>query len=185
MSDTTSTFDRALRQVLQTEGGFTNDPLDSGGATNYGITEETARAAGYIGPMQRMSLDLAKQIYRSQYWNAMQLDAIVRAGCPDLAVELFCSGVNVGTRPAGRWLQRSLNVLNDRERHYKDLVEDGAIGMRTLTALNSLIKLRGHDAQTVLIRAVDGLQTAFYISLAERRQKDERFVFGWLKHRTH
>ena len=180
-----STFDLALRKVLNAEGGYTNDPLDSGGATNYGITEAVARASGYTGPMNRISLDLAKQIYRSQYWNAMQLDAIARAGCPDLAIELFCSGVNVGIGRAGSWLQRSLNVLNDQQRHYSDLIEDGAVGMRTLAALRSLVTLRGPDAQTVLVRACDGLQTEFYISLAERRQKDERFVFGWLKHRTH
>ncbi len=184
MNLATETFDKALQQVLKVEGGYSNDRLDSGGATNYGITEAVARASGYTGPMNRISLDLAKQIYRAGYWNTMQLDAIVRAGCPDLAVELFCSGVNVGTGRAGRWLQRSLNVLNDRERHYRDLIEDGAIGIRTLRAQQphqAQRPRRPNRPRPRRRRPPDRL-----LHLPRRTPpKDERFVFGWLNHRTH
>lgn len=183
MSNTSSTFDRALGHVLGIEGGFVDDPADSGGATNYGITVAVARRHGYTGPMNRLPLATAKAIYRDSYWHPLQLNAVVRLGCPDLALELFDSGVNVGTGRAARWLQRSLNVLNDRERHYADIAEDGAVGPATLHALSSFIRLRA-DGEVILIRAVDGLQTAFYISLAERRQKDERFLYGWLRTRT-
>jgi lysozyme family protein len=34
-------FDNALRIVLQLEGGYSNDPFDRGGATNYGIVQAT------------------------------------------------------------------------------------------------------------------------------------------------
>jgi len=36
----------------------------------------------------------------------------------------------------------------------------------------------------VLCRALNCLQGAYYIELAERREKDERFVYGWLKNRV-
>ena len=30
-------------QIINLEGGFVNDPLDSGGATKFGVTLETAK----------------------------------------------------------------------------------------------------------------------------------------------
>lgn len=36
-----STFQFALKIVLEFEGGFSEDPQDKGGATNYGITQST------------------------------------------------------------------------------------------------------------------------------------------------
>lgn len=35
--------------ILSLEGGYVNNPADRGGATNWGITEATARAFGYKG----------------------------------------------------------------------------------------------------------------------------------------
>ena len=51
-----ATFPRALAAVLQHEGGYVDDPLDPGGATNQGITLTTFRS--YYGA-DRMRRDLA------------------------------------------------------------------------------------------------------------------------------
>ena len=37
---------------------------------------------------------------------------------------------------------------------------------------------------TVMLRMLDAQQGAFYMDLAERRPKDERFVYGWFLHRV-
>ena len=37
-----STFDNAFVHVIGVEGGYVNDPRDTGGETNYGITKNTA-----------------------------------------------------------------------------------------------------------------------------------------------
>ena len=34
-----SRFEECLKRILKHEGGFVNDPLDSGGMTNLGVTK--------------------------------------------------------------------------------------------------------------------------------------------------
>ena len=41
--------------LIQREGGYTNNPNDKGGETNFGITVAVARAFGYTGPMTSMT----------------------------------------------------------------------------------------------------------------------------------
>ena len=57
----------------------------------------------------------------------------------------------------------------------------GGSGTVTLRAFGGYLGTRDDDA---LVRALNCLQGAFYVELAERREKDERFVYGWLKHRV-
>ena len=47
-----NTFDKAWEETGRAEGGFVDDPDDSGGATNWGITEKVARKQGYTGHMR-------------------------------------------------------------------------------------------------------------------------------------
>lgn len=178
-----SDFNTILNSVLGIEGGYVNDVRDSGGATRYGITEGVARSFGYTGSMRTLPLDTARDIYRLRYWRPIQGDALLKVS-PALAHEVFDSAVNCGVSAAGKWLQRALNVLNNGGAHWPDLVEDGAIGRATLAALDALVKRRGAAGVTVLVRILNALQGQFYVSLAERRQKDEAFVFGWFTHRV-
>lgn len=176
-------FEDAIAKLSQIEGGYTNDPADSGGPTNFGITEATARAFGYEGDMQSMPRDVATWIYRKRYWDALSLDPISLLA-PDVAAELFDSAVNCGPDVAGKWLQRSLNVLNQGGTAYPDMAVDGRIGPMTVAAFRAFYMARDGDGIKVLLRALNALQGAFYIGLAESRPKDERFVFGWFLQRV-
>lgn len=176
-------FNVAYEAVLGKEAGFSDDPRDSGGQTNYGITEAVARAFGYTGPMHLLGLDRAKSIYRSRYWDALQLDQVASAA-PVIAGELFDTAVNQGTDQAATFLQRALNVLNKEGSWYPDVKADGRIGPMTLASLREYTRRRGAEGQVVLLRALNALQGVFYIELAERRSKDEAFVYGWLLNRV-
>lgn len=176
-------FRAAFDRLLQIEGGFSDDPLDSGGATRWGITQFVARRHGYTGPMETLPRRVAEQIYYVSYWQPLGLDEMHEEH-PEVAYELFDSGVNVGVGLAARWLQRALNVLNRQARDYADLVEDGRIGPATRGALDAFVARRGRTGTVVLLRALNCLQGAFYIGLTERRQKDERFLYGWLLQRV-
>ena len=167
---------------LGVEGDFSNDPADSGGATRWGITEAVARRWGYTGPMAELPATLAQSIAKREYWDRLRLGDIY-ALSPRLARELFDIGFNMGQSRAGEFLQRALNALNRQAKDYPDVKADGDIGAATLGALTAFLRLRGKDGETVLLRALNCLQGAFYITLAEARQKDERFVFGWLMQR--
>ena len=116
-------FDTAIKHVLQVEGDFSDHPADPGGATRSGITEAVARRAGYRGDMRELPLDLAKRIYREEYWNAVRADELP-AG---IRLVMFDAAVNSGTGQAIRWLQRAVGVA-----------DDGVLGPRTLAAVGAL-----------------------------------------------
>lgn len=125
----------------------------------------------------------ANRVYKLQYWDTLRLDE-VDAISEDIAQELFDTGVNMGIGRAGTFLQRALNVLNRGQADYPDLTVDGVVGPATIHSLRSYVARRGAQGELVLMRALDGLQRAAYIEIAERDQRQESFVFGWLLSRV-
>lgn len=170
-----------IDQVIAREGGYVNSPDDSGGKTRYGITERAARAWGYDGPVHDLPRDIAVRIYEDAYWPPALDDLLALS--PRLAAEMFDTGVNMGPRRAVRFLQRALNVLNRQERDFGDIAVDGILGPVTVDAVTAFLRLRRGRGETALLTAVNCLQGASYIQLAERRKKDEAHLFGWLAHR--
>ena len=176
-------FETAFDELILVEGGYGDDPADSGGRTMYGITEAVAREAGYIGPMPDLSLETAKQIYRKNYWDSLRLDEVA-ALSESIAKELFDTGVNCGIATAASFLQRALNVFNNLQAHYLDVEATSTVGPKTIAALTSFLNRRAPDGERVLLRALNSLQGAKYIKLAEIREKDEKFAFGWFLRRV-
>lgn len=169
-----------IGRIVRTEGGYVDDPADSGGATNYGITEEVARAFGYTASMRVMPLPVAREIYAKRYWDAVRGDDL-EALSEAVAYEVVDTGVNMGQARAVTFLQRALNVLNNEGDLYDDLAVDGLAGPITVAALRGYLE---HRDESALLKALNCLQGAAYIELAERREKDERFVYGWLRNRV-
>lgn len=170
-------FNKAFDHVILVEGGYVDDPLDPGGKTKYGITEEVARKHGYSGEMKDLDLDIAKFIYKMDYWNKNELDIIATLS-PKIALEIFDTGVNAGTLRAGRWLQEALNVLNRRQQLFTDLMVDGKIGRKTIDAFEVLITEGDED---VIYQCLNVLQGAHYIKISQNNENLERYIRGWMK----
>jgi lysozyme family protein len=170
-----------IDQVIAREGGYSDDAADSGGQTMWGVTEKIARKAGYEGLMHEMPREKAVEIYSERFWPEKYDDMLALS--PKLTAEIFDTSVNHGNQVAGKFLQRSLNVLNRGESDYPDVKVDGVIGSKTIKALAAFLDLRRGQGELALLTAVNALQGEFYISLCEKRKKDERFLFGWLRHR--
>lgn len=124
-------FDRAFELVVGIEAGYSNDPNDPGNwtrghagigefkGTKYGIS-----AAAYPNlDIANLTLDGAKGIYASDYWQACACD---RMPWP-LCLFVFDMAVNQGQPTARVMLQRSLGVA-----------PDGVIGPVTLAAANKM-----------------------------------------------
>ncbi|MBB3288148.1 MULTISPECIES: glycoside hydrolase family 108 protein [unclassified Rhizobium] len=136
-------FARSLAKVLISEGGFTNNPNDPGGATNKGITQrvynEYRTAKGL--PTQSVKLindNEVSDIYRSRYWDLASCGKL-RSG---VSYVLFDGTVNSGVSQAVKWLQRALKQLG----LYQGAI-DGLCGQGTILAAggvnddDSLIKI--------------------------------------------
>jgi lysozyme family protein len=108
-----STYETALRRVLAHEGGYSNQPSDPGGPTNFGITiadyRKYAKPRATAADVKAMRLDEAKAIYRAHYWGALGCDELP-AGL-DYAV--FDYGVNSGIGRVRRVLRRLAGVSGD------------------------------------------------------------------------
>lgn len=176
-------FSKALAHTLGIEGEYSDDSRDSGGKTRYGITEAEARANGYTGDMKDLPLEKAKAIYRENYWDLIRLSEVAALSEP-VALEMFDTAVNCGRGVPVKFLQRVLNVMNHNGQDYPDLEVDGLMGRNTLYALGAFLTRRGKLGSQVLVEALNSLQGAFYTDLAERRPKDEAFVFGWFANRV-
>jgi lysozyme family protein len=175
-------FRRSWRKLKEVEGGYVDDPNDSGGKTKYGVTESLARRHGYVGAMSELDEPRALAIAKVEFWDPLRLDKV--ADCSwRTANEIFDSAYNMGRARVASWLQRCLNLLNLRGHLFPDLVEDGNYGPATLAALATFLDARP-DGEIVLLRMLNSLQGAFYIELAARREKDEAFIYGWFRHRV-
>ena len=148
-------FDKAIERVLAHEGGYVNHPKDPGGETNWGITRNTATAAGYKGSMRDMTREQAKAIYRKQYWDAVKADQLPFV----VAFQLFDAAVNHGVRRAIMLMQQSVGTT-----------QDGVIGGKTIQAISS----RDPQQLALLFNAV---RLEFYAGLADFAH----FGKGWTR----
>lgn len=178
-----ATADQIIEGVLGKEGGYVNNPADKGGPTRWGITQNTARAYGYKGDMKDLPRETAKEIYMKQYWLEPKFDKIAELS-PSIAEELCDTGVNMGPRVASTFLQRWLTALNQRGKLYPDLKPDGVIGNITIAALRSYLAVRGSAGVTVMLKGLNCSQGARYLELAEAREANEEFLFGWVQNRV-
>ena len=172
-----------IEDVIAREGGFSSHPADKGGPTRWGVTQAVARANGYGGDMRAFPYHQAAAIYRRDYWEVPGF-CFVAEMAPRVAAELFDTGVNMGTGVAAGFLQRALNALNRGARDYPDVAVDRFIGPKTLAALGTFLRLRDGVGETVLLKALEALQGARYIDLAETRPANEAFLYGWLARRV-
>jgi len=177
-------IDIIIDDIIRAEGGYVDNPNDSGGKTCWGITEAVARANGFIGSMQTMDKDFARAIYYKQYVVAPKFDKVLLVS-PIIASELVDSGVNLGIAWPAKWLQTCLNAFNNGGKLYADLQVDGNIGTVTIEALAAYLNARkSDDGERTLLVALNCLQGARYIELSQSNPKQETFCYGWIRNRV-
>jgi lysozyme family protein len=177
-------IEQYLDALIKREGGYVNDALDSGHATKFGITQAVARNYGYQGEMENLPLEIAKDIYKKQYWLEPRFEQ-VNLISPLIAEELFDTGVNCGISFTKPLLQRALNLLNRQGKEgWVDLVVDSDYGPATLNALSMYIQKRGSEGEKVLVRLLNIMQGQHYIEITEKNSKYEQFFYGWLANRV-
>ena len=73
-------FQTALKNLLEDEGGFSNDKRDPGGITNLGVTLRTwqqwQRRVVDAQEMRNLTADQVTPLYREKYWSAVKGDQL-------------------------------------------------------------------------------------------------------------
>lgn len=182
-------FKIALAITANLEGGYSNHPNDRGGETWKGIARKKhPNWNGWpVVDQLRSSSSFPKNLdnnaqlkgfvaafYKKQFWDALRLDDIVDA---KIAGKLFDMAVNIGVSTAAKFLQKALNLLNDRQRLYKDLAIDGQVGPVTVGAVNN------HPRPDNLYKALNVLQGGHYLEIGEHAESQEAFMNGWFSNR--
>lgn len=107
---TSATYDAAMIRVFADEGGYTNDPIDPGGATNWGITIFDARkywkADATPNDVRSMPKNVASDIYRKHYASPMRYDDLP-AG---FDYSVLDAAINSGVGRAPIWAGKALGI---------------------------------------------------------------------------
>lgn len=176
-------FKMALKQTLENEGYYSNDPVDPGGETYKGISRifwPNWEGWEAVDDGRNPSTETIELFYWENFWNRMQGDAIA---CYSEVVtdRMFDIAVNMGVNRAVSYLQRSLNLLNVSASLYPDLLIDGVAGKITIGYLALFFQRKpptSVEKEIMLINVLKTLQGKHYIDQMTRYPKRERFR-GW------
>ena len=153
-------------KILKWEGGYVNDILDKGGATNKGITISTWKSQGWdkdsdgdidVEDLKKITVEDFTIILKKNYWDRWKADNIINQSIADIVVDwVWGSGV---------WgikiVQRIL-----------DLKEDGIVGNITLTKLNNA-------NQKELFDKIFQARLKFINDIVKNNPSQKRFIKGW------
>lgn len=191
MSD--DVFERAVKTVLEHEGGFVDDADDPGGATNWGISLRYAVRLGEIDldgdghndldfdmdgdvdaeDIRQMSMAVAVGIYRDQWWDKYGYGELPEFIGP----KVFDLSVNMGARQAHKCLQRACRACGQA------IADDGIIGNKTQRAIDE-VQLEAWDAEdsfNPLLTAVRSEAAGFYRGLIMADPVRRKYQRGWLR----
>jgi lysozyme family protein len=148
---------KIINHVINNEGGYVNNPNDSGGETNFGITKRTYPNLD----IENLTRSEAVGIYKKDFWDKYNFDKIRNF---DVAQKLFDMSVNMGHKQAVKLLQQAHGGLH----------VDGIMGTITFGEIN-----QGRPEQ--LLEKFREKIANFYRELVVRNPKNAVFLKGWLK----
>lgn len=180
-------FDIAEGITGRNEGGYANNPSDTGGETYAGIArnhwpkwegwkiiDAIKSKLKYSNTLTASNInkeakghsklhDLISQFYKQNFWDVLKLDLV---NDQQLANSVYDFGVNSGTGRSAKFLQQAINNVCG-----VGLAVDGKIGNKTITEVNK------HDAKSIY-SVYNKLREEFYRSIAKGSQS--QFLKSWL-----
>ncbi len=168
-------FNTAYNLTMAAEGGYVNDPSDSGGETFKGVSRnnnpnwsgwaiidsiKATNPANLNAALNQNTALLANIMgfYELNYWNVNQTGSINNQ---QIANQVFDTAVNCGAGTAARFLQQAAAVN-----------ADGIIGPLTLAAVNNA------DPETLYNQFI-GLRKQYYVNIINRNPSQAKFQRSW------
>lgn len=172
-----SSFDLAIPVIMHHEGGWVNDPADSGGETNFGWSMRTILQLGLTpkdlginaesfspGSLKLADRVKCQELYRIHFWN--------KVGCGNItdqtvATKVFDASVNIGPQRACKLAQQAANACG------QSVSVDGDLGPKSYKAINSI------ESKTFM-EAYAKEMSDFYLGLIATKPKLAKFKKNWL-----
>jgi len=166
-------FNISIELVLKHEGGYSDHPMDRGGATNWGITHQDLIHVRGLGvtkeDVKNMTLDEAKYCYRKLYWEPLKCDFIAVQKIADV---VFDQGVLCGRAGSTKRAQIVLKRMG------KNITVDAKMGNATLSALNTV------DPDKFCLEFICDTQD-YFAGIVERNPTQSVFIRGWINRSQH
>lgn len=169
-----------IEEILVREGGFVDDPDDSGGATNMGISLKYARGIGLdldgdgdtdIDDILLVTKEKASELFKKDFYYQPKINLLPG----DLQAHVFDISVNHGGPVAIMLFQRALNCflkLEDR------IIEDSRFGPKSRKACEKILETSPiKDINNALV----DLRKAFYNRVVTHTPSKRKFYKGWIK----
>lgn len=150
-------FNEIIDQVIEHEGGYVNNPHDTGGETKYGIAKRWNPEVD----IKNLSLDDAINIYYNDYWKPSKAEHLPE----EIRATYFDMCVNMGQKRAVIVLQETINSIESTR-----IDEDGIIGKITIQHSHKVSKKR-----------LQAFRCLFYGELVNQKPDQKRFYYGWFK----
>ena len=148
--------------ILKWEGGFSNHPLDKGGATNKGVTIGTFRQFfgkdATVEQLKNMTDSQWDTIFKAGYWDKFKADEIISQAVANICVDWAWAS---GAVTAIKRVQRILCVK-----------DDGIVGEKTLAAINAI-------APKNLFDTIKFFRLQFVESIIKHNPSQKVFRNGW------
>jgi lysozyme family protein len=171
----TASLEKALAVLRRHEGGLSNDPDDSGGLTNFGVSFRFLRSLGHDladvnhdgdineADIYGMTWEAASHIFTVEFWDRYLYDMLPE----DVAIKVFDLAVNTGPMQAHLFLQRACRAGSEAVK------EDGVLGPKTRA---SVALAQPH----ILVACMRSESAGFYRQLVQAKPQLWRFLAGWL-----
>ena len=152
--------------VIEHEGGFVNDPLDRGGATNKGVTIAVWKAQGYdkdgdgdidVADLKLITEADAIMIMKQNYWDRWKADQIKNQAIANTLVDWVWGSGAWGIKIP----QRILGVK-----------DDGVVGIKTLEAINK-------QNPNKFLEKLYLARFNFLDGIVASNPSQKRFIKGW------
>ena len=181
-------FQSALDFVKQNEKGFTDNPSDPGGATNYGISlrflreipSDRLRKYGFftdaealdVHDIRELSTSQVENIYRDEFWEPANISALATLSWLNLTNYLMDMCVHHGVHQAIKILQRAIWAYY-LKREWGGLLDDGIIGVKVIDELQRV-------DEHMFLNLLACERAGFCRLVVAVNPREKEFLNGWI-----
>lgn len=165
-------INKAIKYVIDNEGGFVDNEHDMGGVTNFGLSMRFLKS---FYPeiditykwIKNLTFNKAYDIYKSAWWNAYNYGKINNR---NVAAKILDMAVNIGPTKAGKIVQKALNDCTELE-----LIVDGILGSKSMASLNNEKVDKDQLMKNIIKQLI-----YYYIDIVINTPSQLVFLKGWI-----